>query len=108
MPAIEAEKLLRIALFSDTLRLSEGPQVLSQTGLSDLDGMPKPELVERRTSLAQSLREYRRKGVVPVFFSFMWFFFALAISIVSTLPVKAVAQALQFVRYGRAFWQCKY
>jgi len=108
MPAIESEKLLRIALFSDTLRLSEGPLFLSQTGLSDLDGMPKSELVERRRFLAQSLREYRRKGVVPVFFSFMWFFFALAISIVSTLPIKAVAQALQDVRYCRAICRCKY
>lgn len=108
MPSIEAEKLLRVALFSDTLRLSDAPQFLSQTGLTDLDGMPKSELVERRRSLAQSLREYRRKGVVPVFFSFMWFFFALAISIVNTLPVKAVAQALQFVKYYRAFCQCKY
>lgn len=94
MPSIEAEKLLRVALFSDTLRLSEAPLTLSQTGLPDLDGMPKSELVERRRDLAQSFREYRKKSVVPVFFSFMWFFFALALSIVSTLPMKAVAQAL--------------
>jgi len=77
MPAIEAEKLLRIALLSDTLRLSAAPLFLSQTGLPDPVVMPESELVERRTFLAKSLREYRRKGVVPVFFSFMWFFFAL-------------------------------
>lgn len=94
MPSIEAEKLLRVALFSDTLRLSEAPPNISQTGLFDLDGIPKSELVERRRDLAQSFRESRKKGVVPVFFSFMWFSFALAVSIVSSLPFEAVAQAL--------------
>ena len=76
MPAIEAEKLLRIALFSDTLRL--------QVSTPDNVPMHGAGLVERRQRLAQSLREQRRRGVVPVFFSFMWFSFALAMSIVST------------------------
>lgn len=38
-------------------------------------------LVERRTEIAQAFREGRKKGVVPVFVSFLWFVFALALSI---------------------------
>ena len=70
MPAIAAEKLLRIALFSDTLKLTP-----------DGTNNDRSELPERRQALAQSLRESRKKGVVPVFVSFMWFTFALVISI---------------------------
>ncbi|KAL8831934.1 MAG: hypothetical protein Q9191_000574 [Dirinaria sp. TL-2023a] len=67
LPPIEAERLLRLALFSNLLRLpvAEGEN----------------DLVKRRTQLAQDLREGRKKGVVPVFVSFLWFVFALALSI---------------------------
>lgn len=84
MPAVEAEKLLRIGLFSDTLRLSESSLLAIMKGSYTSEKLGRSELVKRRRKLAQSFREHRRKGVVPVFFSFMWFFFALAISIVST------------------------
>ncbi|KAL8862661.1 MAG: hypothetical protein Q9178_001159 [Gyalolechia marmorata] len=68
MPAREAEKLLRIALFSRALQVhpkNTGPQ----------------SLVLRRTLLARSLRERRKRGIVPVFVSLGWFLFALALSI---------------------------
>ena len=84
MPAIAAERLLRIALFSDTLRL--------QVNTSDNVHMHGAGLVERRQRLAQSLREHRRRGVVPVFFSFMWFSFALIISIVSTMAMVSISR----------------
>lgn len=68
MPSVAAEKLLRIALFSDSLRLT-----LAQVGTQSL--------VERRSDLAERIRQGRKKGVVPVFVSLMWFLFSLAISI---------------------------
>jgi hypothetical protein len=61
----EAEGLLRIVLFSKDLRL---------TGTN-------ASLREMRQDLAQALRKRRRRGVVPVFISTMWFLFSLAISI---------------------------
>ncbi|KAF2093584.1 hypothetical protein NA57DRAFT_47952, partial [Rhizodiscina lignyota] len=61
----EAEGLLRIVLFSKDLRLKD----------------TSSSLREVRRSLARSLRNGRRKGVVPVFISTMWFLFSLAISI---------------------------
>lgn len=64
-----AEKLLRVALFSNSLQLSPGA-----------GGTPR-NLVLRRRKLAKTLREGRRRGVVPVFIAVMWFLFALAISI---------------------------
>lgn len=63
--AKEAEGLLRIVLFSKDLRLL---------------GTDK-KLKEVRKELAQTLRERRRRGVVPVFISTGWFLFSLAISI---------------------------
>ena len=42
---------------------------------------PRDGIVARRTELARNLREGRKKGVVPVFISFLWFVFALALSI---------------------------
>ena len=39
------------------------------------------DLVRRRTKLARELREGRKKGVIPVFVSFLWFVFALALTI---------------------------
>lgn len=66
---MEAERLIRLALFSNILVLkgSEGNTINS--------------LVKRRTDLAKGLREGRKKGVIPVFISFMWFVFALALSV---------------------------
>lgn len=64
---IEAERLIRLTLFSNMLPLN---------GSTSGSG-----LLEKRTELAQSFREGRKKGVVPVFISFLWFVFALALSI---------------------------
>lgn len=66
MPAQEGEKLLRIALFSNALPIK------SKRGSS---------AVERRQSLASTLRATRKKGVVPVYISLAWFIFSLALSI---------------------------
>ena len=63
-----AEKLLRIALFSNALPLPAS-------------GEHVPTLAEIRARLAQNLRGFRKKGVVPVFITMFWFLFALAISI---------------------------
>lgn len=68
MPTEGAEKLLRIALFSDSLQL----EVVEDESRS---------LVKRRRKMARSIREARKKGVVPVFISLLWFLFSLAISI---------------------------
>lgn len=61
----EAEGLLRIALFSNELDLVGSHKTLSQ----------------KRLKLAQDLRNNRRKGVVPIFLSTLWFILALGISI---------------------------
>ncbi|KAH6622175.1 hypothetical protein C7974DRAFT_362444 [Boeremia exigua] len=61
----EAEGLLRIALFSSELRLVGTHKTLSQ----------------KRLKLAHDLRSNRRKGVVPIFLSTLWFILALGISI---------------------------
>lgn len=68
LPPIEAERLLRLALFSNMLQLPHAE-----------DG--EKDLLKRRTKLARDLREGRKKGVVPVFVSFLWFVFALALTI---------------------------
>jgi hypothetical protein len=70
MPEIPAEKLLRIALFSDSLKLTLAED--------DADSLPK-----LRKVLAHDLRRGRRRGTVPVFISIGWFVFSLAISIQS-------------------------
>lgn len=67
LPPIEAERLLRLALFSNWLPLNGSEDDAS--------------IVKRRTELAQNFREGRKKGVIPVFISFLWFVFALALSI---------------------------
>ena len=67
LPPIEAEKLIRLVLFSNLLPLNRSSDTSS--------------LLKRRVELAQSFREGRKKGVVPVFISFLWFVFALALSI---------------------------
>jgi hypothetical protein len=61
----EAEGLLRIAIFSKELKLVGRRKTLSQM----------------RDRLAQDLRSNRRRGVVPIFISTLWFVFALGISI---------------------------
>lgn len=60
----EAEGLLRIVLFSKDLRLLKGKSLL-----------------QKRSKLAQQLRASRKRGVVPVYISTMWFIFSLALSI---------------------------
>lgn len=54
MPAQEGEKLLRVAILSRALRVQP------------TDRIPQ-SLVHRRKLLARSLRERRKKGVIPVF-----------------------------------------
>ena len=78
MPRNEAEKLLRIALWSDSLQL----EVVEDESRG---------LVKRRRKLARTIRESRKRGVVPVFISLMWFLFSL---IVSTQAGKAKSRPL--------------
>ncbi|KAF1950600.1 hypothetical protein CC80DRAFT_482449 [Byssothecium circinans] len=61
----ETEGLLRIVLFSKDLKLTDTDKTLRQM----------------RRILARELREMRRRGVVPVFVSILWFLFAFALSI---------------------------
>ncbi|KAH7074571.1 hypothetical protein BKA63DRAFT_316279 [Paraphoma chrysanthemicola] len=61
----EAEGLLRIVLFSKDLKLVGRKKTLSHM----------------RFRLAQDLRSNRRRGVVPIFISTLWFILALGISI---------------------------
>jgi hypothetical protein len=61
----EAEGLLRVVLFSQNLKLVGRRKTLSQM----------------RFRLAQDLRSNRRRGVVPIFISTLWFILALGISI---------------------------
>lgn len=63
----EAEGFLRIVLFSKDLKLLGTRKSLAQT----------------RQKLAREMRQRRRRGVVPVYISTLWFLFALAISIQS-------------------------
>jgi hypothetical protein len=63
----EAEGLLRILLFSKDFHLVGS----------------KRSLREKRTNLAKELRSNRRRGVVPVFISTVWYLFSLGISIQS-------------------------
>ncbi|KAL8716428.1 MAG: hypothetical protein Q9220_000335 [cf. Caloplaca sp. 1 TL-2023] len=58
MPPIEAERLLRLVLFSNLLPLPGSPN-------------DKRSLLKQRMELASNLREDRKKGVVPVFVSFL-------------------------------------
>ncbi|KAL8765755.1 MAG: hypothetical protein Q9209_007262 [Squamulea sp. 1 TL-2023] len=68
MPPVEGERLLRLALFSNLLPLPASRN-------------DRTSLVKRRVELATNLREDRKKGVVPVFVSFLWFVFSLGLSI---------------------------
>ena len=67
VPPVEAERLLRLALFSKLLYLPAS-------------GDDPASLVKRRTELASNLRENRKKGVVPVFVSFLSFVFSLGLT----------------------------
>lgn len=62
LPDVEAEKLLRVALFSDTLTLGQDEQ---------------ETLPMKRQKLAYRLRAGRRQGLVPVFVSLIWWMFGL-------------------------------
>lgn len=68
LPRVEAERLLRYALFSKDL----SPM---QAEAQDISGL--------RKKLARDIRRTRRKGAIPVFISLGWFYFSLAISIQS-------------------------
>ena len=68
LPPVESEWLLRIALFDDHLQLHGSMEA-------------RDSLVSQRRELARALREGRKKGVIPVFISFLWFVFALGLSI---------------------------
>jgi hypothetical protein len=70
MPGIAAEKLLRIALFSDSLKLTH----------DEADSKSLPKL---RKALAYDLRRSRRRGIVPIFISIGWFLISLGISVES-------------------------
>ncbi len=65
LPGAVAEKLLRVALFSDSLRLPNS----------------RKSIVQHRTKLAALLRSGRRRGAVSVFITLMWFVFSLILSI---------------------------
>ena len=65
IPSVEGEKLLRIALFSDTLKLAPA-------------GQERETLPITRRKLAYRLREGRRQGLVPIFLSTVWWMFALS------------------------------
>ena len=73
----EAHRLLKIALFEETLDLSP---------FDENDAVRRHQdssLVTLRRKLAQELRCRRHKGVVPIFLIVLWFLFALEISIQS-------------------------
>lgn len=74
---VAAEKLLRIALFSDELPMTTGAS-----------------LIDRRKKLAGTIRAFRKKGVIPVFVSTLWFLLALAISIQSSFGDIGLYEAI--------------
>lgn len=80
---VAAEKLLRIALFSDELPMTTGA-----------------DLRERRKELAGTIRAFRKKGVIPVFVSTLWFLLALAISIQSSFGSIGENQAAHDLALG--------
>ncbi|OQO03790.1 hypothetical protein B0A48_10430 [Cryoendolithus antarcticus] len=116
----EAEGLLRIALFSKDLRLlrpGKSPDGRVARASFDVEPgqfgvwnpapttesyVPRPtadletegQLNKLRQSIAQGMRDGRKRGVVPVFISTLWFLFALALSIQSAFGFMGVnAQA---------------
>ncbi|KAL9004935.1 MAG: hypothetical protein Q9188_002254 [Gyalolechia gomerana] len=87
MPAQAGEKLLKIAIFSDAL------QIQPKHGSTQT-------LVERRRILARTLRETRRRGVVPVFVSLGWFLFSLALSIQNAFELMGDNQTAHDLALG--------
>lgn len=80
---IAAEKLLRITLFSDELPLKT-----------------EASLAHRRKKLAGTIRAFRKKGVIPVFVSTLWFLLALAISTQSAFGDRGTNQAAHDLALG--------
>lgn len=87
----EAEGLLRIALFSKDLRLRTSDKRLKELQREIVHSKElrlrtsDKTLSELRREIACKLREHRKRGVVPVFISIMWFIFSLGISIQSCM-----------------------
>ena len=77
----EVEKLLRVALFSDSLQLESTEDETKN-------------LVRRRHKLAKMMREGRKKGVVPIFISLAWFIFSYVISLQAGRKLIACAALL--------------
>jgi hypothetical protein len=75
----EAEALLRILLFSSDLKLLGKKKTLGQM----------------RRRLAKDLRSNRRRGVVPIFISTLWFVLALGISIEAGAYTSHLTQILR-------------
>lgn len=87
MEADSGERFLRVALFDDELSL-----LPSGSGSGSRKGT-----VDRRRKLAAWLRSGRKRGVVPIFISTLWFLLSLAISIhaaFGSLGVNATAHNL--------------
>lgn len=81
LPPTESERLLRIMLFSDNLKL-----------VKDEDSLKN--LATKRRKLAHEFRAYRKRGMVPVFISFFPFLFALGVTLENAFgDVGAVATA---------------
>lgn len=60
---------------------------------------PPGKLNELRQEIAQSMREGRKRGVVPVFISTMWFLFSLAISIQSAFGLLGSVRCHLFFEF---------
>lgn len=67
MDPVAGERLIRIVLFSNDIKLPGRKQSLAQL----------------RRETAASLREGRRRGIVPVYISLLWFISSLAITIIN-------------------------
>ena len=80
---IAAEKLLRIALFSDELPMTT-----------------EASLPDRRKKLAGTIRAFRKKGVIPVFVSTLWYLLAVAISIESAFGDRGTTQGAHNLALG--------
>lgn len=86
MPSTEAEKLLRAALFSDSLKLYSDENTSG--------------LIQKRYELATLIRKGRKKGVVPVFISLLWFMFSLEISIQQAYGVMGANRTAHSMALG--------
>ena len=89
----EAEKLIRVALFSDSLQL-------------EVDEDETRNLVKRRQKLARLMRQGRKKGVVPIFISLAWFIFSYVISLQAGMKIitstsSPVIQSYLITAYGQ-------